>query len=178
VEKATNKKWSPLNVQEMDKPGQQLRNGSVMLYKPKISQAKTTTPKSVESWKGRAPEEVIELNQPEQEHDRIKQQDRWQQPKTEIIREAPDFPKTEPSRQRTNELIQPARPPIEKEMMPELTPKQQPDKGIKPSVDKPIPLPKTELPRQQGRQIRPQPPVIKSVPKKTNNGKNKIPRNR
>jgi hypothetical protein len=178
VEIATNKKWTTLNVQESEKPGQQLRNGSVILYKPEISQAKVSKPKAVERWKGRAPEDVIELNQPEQDHDRIMQQDRQHQDKPELIQEAPIAPKQEPLRPRTDETNQPQLPPPQKETQHELPMIPIPEHNIKPPVDKPIPLPKTDLQRQPGRQIRPQPPVIKPAPKKNNNGKNRIPRNR
>lgn len=174
VEKATDKKWSPLNVQETDKPGQQLKNGSVMLYRPEISQTTATKPKTVESWKGRAPEEVIELNQPERDRDRISEQDRLHQVKPEIIREVPIAPKQEPSRPRTDEPIQLQLPPPQKETKPDVPVMPRPHQNNIPPVDKPIPLPKTDLPRQPIRQIRPQPPVIKSAPKKTLNGKKLI----
>ena len=174
VEKATDKKWSPLNVQETDKPGQQLKNGSVMLYRPEISQTTATKPKTVESWKGRAPEEVIELNQPERDRDRISEQDRLHQVKPEIIREVPIAPKQEPSRPRTDEPVQLQLPPPQKETKPDVPVMPRPHQNNIPPVDKPIPLPKTDLPRQPIRQIRPQPPVIKSAPKKTLNGKKLI----
>ena len=174
VEKATNKKWSPINVQETDKPAQQLRNGSVMLYKPDISQGATAKPKSVESWKGRAPEEAIELNQLEPDRDRIRQQDRLHQVKPDMKHEVPIAPKQEPSRLRTDEPIHPPLPPPPKEVLPDLpiVPKAAPN--IKPPVDKPIRLPKTDMPRQPNRQIRPQAPVIKPMPNKPVNGKKMI----
>jgi hypothetical protein len=48
------------------------------------------------------------------------------------------------------------------------------DPNIKAPVDKPIPLPKKDLPRQPSRQIRPQAPIIKPMPQKPVNGKKLI----
>jgi hypothetical protein len=179
VEKATKKSWQSSRIASMEKPGQQMKGQELYIYKPEISERSSQSkPNKVERWNGKAPEDLIELNQIEHDLDRIRKEEKLQLPKDEKENIRPIQPPVnrpvrpeQELRPPIHEAEQPKFPPEEKPRLPEQPSIPKTEMPVHPPIDKPIPLPKTDMPRKQDRNIRLKPPVIQSIPQKPVNGK-------